>query len=902
MSIIQDILGQNGAIARRLGDSYEVRPQQLELASAVENALDVGQHLIAEAGTGVGKSFAYLVPAIDYVLRTRKRVVISTHTIALQEQLVEKDIPLLQSVYPDEFSAVLVKGRGNYLCLRRLDQARARQYMMFDTDRQVESLHAIQEWAETTRDGSLTSLPMLPDPGVWEKVNAEQGNCMGKRCRFYDKCHWQAAKRRMQGGQLLIVNHALFFSDLALRAAGVNYLPKYDAVIFDEAHTLEDVAGQHFGMRVSDGSVKYQLRSLYDARKGSGLLSSHGGAANDAIRCVSELGDIVETFFDRIAWWQETHGRANGRVHEANILPNDLSPKLDDLTKYLKEMLLRLGDNEEAIGEISAQAGKISMMSETIGVMLKQSLADAVYWFDVSKRSPRRVSLHAAPIDVAGGLRQQLFAKIPRVILTSATLATAGEKSNPKTRAFSSRGTGFQPVSSSSDSVQRKSGAYLPHWTKSDGIYAVTFRLADSLPQHAVMNGKNVAHSITHSQDADLDKGYGECWLKRGDIADKVVATLNHFRDERYKLLAWCVMPNHVHLLIKPLANHELPGIIHSLKRHSAKTCNELLGREGPFWQAEYYDHVVRDAKELQSQAEYIFNNPDKAGFENWAWRELDFDAIELAAFGQNEHGLETRATEMPTVAQLATEIPATNNTNAAKKSSLQQSNPRFAFIQRRLGIDNAVTLELGSPFDYASQATLYIENDLPDPADNHRFMPAACEKILRYLDMTSGGAFVLFTSYKMLTEAANRLKTDIEQHLGLPLLVQGQNVPRKMLLDQFRTLDNAVLFGTSSFWQGIDVQGEKLRNVIIVKLPFSVPDEPLLEAKLDAIRKSGGNPFMELQVPEAIIKLKQGFGRLIRSKTDRGIVVLLDNRVRSKRYGPLFLHSLPACKVVDVT
>ncbi|MBC7784804.1 MAG: DEAD/DEAH box helicase [Burkholderiales bacterium] len=678
-STVTDILGESGAIARRLGMAYEARPQQLEMAAAVSEAMDVGHHLLVEAGTGVGKSFAYLIPAIDYVVRTKKRVVISTHTIALQEQLVEKDIPLLQSVYPDEFSAVLVKGRGNYLCRRRLDQARARQHMLFDHDAQLEALWAIENWAEQTHDGSLASLPVLPDPSVWEKVNAEQGNCLGKRCRFYEDCHWQSAKRRMQSGQLLIVNHALFFSDLALRMAGVNYLPKYDAVIFDEAHTLEDVAGQHFGMRVSEASVKYQLRALYDARRGAGVLSTHGGSANNAIRCVVELGDVVDTFFDRIAWWQESHGRTNGRVHEANIVPNDLSPKLHDLTKYLKEMLPKLGDSEESVSEITSLAAKVSGTAETIDVMISQSMPDAVYWFDISKRGPRRVSMHAAPVDVAEGLRQQLFAKVPRVVLTSATLATASEKSKSKS----------------------------------------------------------------------------------------------------------------------------------SKSKHPP--------------------------------------------------------------------------------AALSTE----NDAPAAPDA-------RFAFIQRRLGIDNAQTLHLGSPFDYENQVILYLESDLPDPSDSLRFTAAACEKIVRYLDQTNGGAFVLFTSYRMLTDCANILKDRIES-LGLPMLVQGQNVSRKMLLDQFRALDNAVLFGTSSFWQGIDVQGDKLRNVIIVKLPFAVPDEPLIEAKLEAIRRHGGNPFMDLQVPEAIIKLKQGFGRLIRSKSDTGIVVLLDGRVRTKRYGPLFLDALPKCRIIDV-
>src|SRR4051794_3128640 len=303
---LHDILGPDGAIARRLTDRYEFRPQQLEMASAVEGAMRDGHHLLVEAGTGVGKSFAYLLPAIDYAVKHKKRVVISTHTISLQEQLIDKDIPLLRAVYPDEFTAVLVKGRSNYLCQRRLDQARGRQNSLFDDQRQLESLWTIEEWANDTGDGSLATLPVLPDPHVWDRVCAEHGNCLGKKCEFYDKCFWQAAKRRMQGGNILVVNHALFFSDLALRMAGVNYLPKYDLAILDEAHTIEDVAGQHFGIKISESSIRYNLRALYDTKRGKGLLSTHGSCANDAIRDIVDLSDLIDEFFDSIVRWQES--------------------------------------------------------------------------------------------------------------------------------------------------------------------------------------------------------------------------------------------------------------------------------------------------------------------------------------------------------------------------------------------------------------------------------------------------------------------------------------------------------------------------------------------------------------------------------------------------------------------
>src|SRR5207253_2792495 len=226
----------------------------------------------------------------------------------------------------DEFTAVLVKGRSNYLCKRRLEQTSRRSISLFEFDRQMDSLHMVLDWASKTTDGSLADLPILPDGDVWDRVCAEQGNCLGKKCEFYKDCFWQAAKRRMQSGKILIVNHALFFSDLALRAAGVNYLPKYDAVILDEAHTVEDVAGDHFGLKVSETGLRYQLRTLYDPKRGNGLLSVHGATANDAVDTVVELHDRLSGFFGRCMEWQQQHGRANGRIHEQDWVDNDLSP------------------------------------------------------------------------------------------------------------------------------------------------------------------------------------------------------------------------------------------------------------------------------------------------------------------------------------------------------------------------------------------------------------------------------------------------------------------------------------------------------------------------------------------------------------------------------------------------
>jgi len=649
-----------GGLLARTHPAYEFRRGQLQMAQAVEQALEEKRHLIVEAGTGTGKTLAYLLP----VIRSGKRVIVSTGTKNLQEQLFYKDVPFLeQALYGEaasgsRLSVCYMKGRNNYLCRKKL-------YDLTDQPvlsglEEIEQYRAISAWEKTTATGDRAELAELPETSaLWHKLDARADACTGRKCSEWEQCFVTEMRRRGTESDIIIVNHHLFFADLAIKlqaegAPDAGILPEAAAVIFDEAHELEDVAGNYFGISVSNLRVEDLARDVETSMQHNRMLSAGLSGALGSLRERSQL------FFSLLP-------EGKGRF------------AFETRREFLEE------NGEEFLA-------------------LNQSL-----------------------------------------------MRLAGE--------------------------------------------------LEGLPQKP----EEVFNFVRRAQELQVQLGFA-------------------LESDDRNTVFWI---------------ERRGGRMGSPPRHSSTSLRAGSGTEKK-------EDFSRGRQNVFLQATPIDVGP--------ILRECLWSKLECAVL---------------TSATLAV-------------------GGGFEYIRQRLGFEHARESVLPSHFDYASQALFYVPPDLPD-ARTPQFTAKAAERIRKLLEITRGRAFVLFTSYAQMNDIYQRLLGELE----FPMLRQG-DAPKSALLEEFRLTPNAVLFATSSFWQGVDVQGEQLSCVIIDRLPFAVPSDPVVAARVKAIDADGGNAFFQYQVPAAVITLKQGFGRLIRSLHDRGLLVLLDNRILKKQYGRVFIESLP--------
>jgi len=616
-----EVFGPGGLLAKA-HPGYEFRPSQLAMAELAEQAFLNKQHAVIEAGTGTGKTLAYLIPAI----RSGRRVVISTATKSLQEQLFTKDVPFLQKHFAPHLKVAVMKGRNNFLCRQKLHLMED-QPMLRGLE-EVDWFAQIRDWEKVTETGDRVELTFLSDDSeLWGKLDARRETCTGQKCPLFERCFITWMHQRAHEADIIIVNHHLFFADLALRQDDFgSILPDYAAVVFDEAHEIEDVASDYFGRQVSN----YRFEEL--ARDAEHALRLTGLASRPVLRHLARLREHSRTFFDafplregRFPFDPESRAGFLERHREA----------YDELLAATKRLEAELAALRRVPEELVAVGRRAFELRGELTFLMESSERNQVYWFE---RRNKGVFLAATPIDVSQILRERLFAQFDTVVLTSATLAVGG----------------------------------------------------------------------------------------------------------------------------------------------------------------------------------------------------------------------------------------------------------RFDFLKQRLGMETALEKVLPHEFDFRTQALLYIPQQMPDVREPG-FAPSAAQEIARLVEITRGRAFCLFTSYNQMKEVYERVCTMVR----FPVLLQG-TAPRSALLERFRATPGAVLFATASFWQGVDVPGEQLSCVIIDRLPFAVPTDPVVAARVRALTEDGRNAFAEYQVPEAVLALKQGFGRLIRSRSDRGVLALLDTRIQKMRYGKIFLDSLP--------
>ncbi|KJJ83489.1 helicase [Candidatus Omnitrophus magneticus] len=634
-------LSPGGVISSFL-PNYEARPEQIKMAEIVAKAIEGDKHLIAEAGTGTGKSLAYLVPFIFHAVESGKKIIISTHTKTLQSQLYHKDIPFLEKNLGVNFKYALCFGSGNYICYRRISSEYNRD--LFESEAEARDLARIIGWSRETESGVKSDLGFIPRWNVWDNVSRDPDLCTGRKCIHFHQCFYQNAKKKERESDILVVNHSLFFTNLASEG---RVLPNFHAVVFDEAHTLENVASSHLGVEISNTAIDFLFNSIYNERTNKGFLPKFENLSApltaDIKMILKETRSANKNFWGEI---EKLFGTTSDtkRIYGKNIVSDSLTKPLSSLVDSLGE-LLNFVQTEDGKMMVEFFMGKCKVSTLSLSFILKQDKEDYVYWLEiVNRRGMPKYSLMSSPIEVAKALEEKLFNQIKPCVLTSATLSLGG----------------------------------------------------------------------------------------------------------------------------------------------------------------------------------------------------------------------------------------------------------KFDFLRDRLGIKDALECRVESPFDYKKNVLLYFPKGISDPASDYNlFEEEVAVKIKEILEIMMGRTFILFTSYKMLNSVYEKLA---EKYYGkLNLLKQG-DMPRYELLKSFTENKHSVLLGNATFWQGIDVPGRALECVIITKLPFTVPTEPLIEARTELIKKRGKDPFTEYVLPEAVTMFKQGFGRLIRSKNDKGIVAVLDPRIRTKYYGRIFLNAIPSC------
>jgi ATP-dependent DNA helicase DinG len=702
---IQELFAAGGLLSRAL-KGYQPRPQQQAMVRDVIHAYHHKKIALIEAGTGTGKSMAYLVPAILHALQHQERTVISTHTITLQQQLMEKDIPALIHALKAEVKAVLVKGMNNYVCLRKLGDAHEELAQL--TPEETHELEKIDQWAANTLEGSKSSLGFMPSHATWERVGMEADACSHNSCPHYKQCFFFRARREAEDAQLLIVNHHLLLADIVSRSENSEegILPPYSHLVLDEAHNLEDTATEVLAKRVSRLELTRQLNRLASDKKGH------------VVGKLSLLKQKIEEQFN------------------ATSKPTDIALIWSKL-------------------EIDLPALRRRLLNE---------IQDAFHIFS-------QFFIHAGTAATDQGPYKEQKLRLREGLLQN------------------------------------------PYW--SGEVQPAAQRVVKALQEYVQ--------------------------TLRG-LESSIAALKNERIDERTKSLRL-----------------DIQSIASRLESDGISIDDFCFGR-------------------LLTSAVKWIEARSYGGYVNVILITAQLDLSETLAenlFSQTPSSILTSAT--------------------------LSTNQQFDFIRRRLGLiapllhGKEVSESIyDSPFNYPKQALLLVPHDMPGPSDL-RFLPESIESIWEAVKASRGHAFILFTSFQMLRQCYDALAPRL-QSKRYPALKQGDE-DRLSLLERFKRTPHAVLFGTDSFWEGVDVAGDALRCVIITKLPFKVPTEPIIEARVEALTAQGQDPFMQYSVPQAIVKFKQGFGRLIRNHRDRGCIVCLDTRLVKKGYGKMFLNSLPPCQ-----